>query len=77
MTMTKVHQIVAIIAGLLAIVAGLNTYFGMPFPSLLLFSKHTVTRVMNSPQFSIEAIKTNSKITISSGDSFSYKFGYL
>lgn len=73
--MTKMHQIVAIIAGLLAIIGFTSTYFGLPVPFLLLFSKHSVSHISANPQFSIEAIKTSNKITINPGDSFSYKFG--
>jgi len=75
MTITWLHKIVAIIAGLLSIVVSLSTYFGLPLPRLLLFNKHTVSRVSANPQFSIEAIRTSNNVTINSGDRFSYKFG--
>jgi hypothetical protein len=75
MRMTIIHKIVTTIAGLLAIIIGLSTYFGLPFPSLLQISKHTVSQVSTNPQFSIEAIKTSNKVAINSGDSFSYRFG--
>lgn len=72
--MTKAHRIIAIIAGLLSIIGGLSTYFGLPLPLLLLFNKHTVTRISTNPQFSIEAIKTSNNVTVNSSDKFSYRF---
>ena len=77
MTLTKIHQIIAIIAGFLSIIGigGLSTYFGWPIPSLLLYNKHTISHISTNPRFSIESIKTKNKIVINPGDSFSYKFG--
>ncbi|MBU1616130.1 hypothetical protein KJ693_12595 [bacterium] len=72
--MTKVQQIISIISGLIFIIGAPSTYFGLPLPSLLLFNKHTISRISTNPQFSIEAIKTSRKVTINSGDHFSYKF---
>jgi hypothetical protein len=74
MNLSKTNQIVAIVSGLLAIVGGLNTYFGFPFPELLIFNKHTVTRISTTGDFSIESLKKKNGNTINLGDSFNYKF---
>jgi hypothetical protein len=73
--MTKVHQVVAIIAGLFTIAVGLSNIFGLPLPSFLLFWKHTIVRISDSPEFLIEAIKDKNNVVINKGDSFSYRFG--
>ena len=73
--MGKFQRLVAITAGLATIIGALNTYFGLPIPGLLLFNKHTVSRIWTESQFSIEAIKTVTYIAVESGDSFSYSFG--
>jgi len=51
-----------------------STYSGLPLPWLLVFNKHTVSGISTNPEFSIEAIKSNSGAVINPGDSFSYKF---
>lgn len=73
--MQEWHLWVATIAGLVTIIGGLNSMVGLPFRRFLLFSKHKVVRVSGSGKFSVEAIKDSQKITINSGDSFSYRFG--
>lgn len=72
--MKKFQLIVSSIAAVLAIIGAVSTYFGLPFSSLLLFSKHTVTDISTDPTFSIEAISTDGSRAINLGESFSYKF---
>lgn len=73
--LNRIYKLIGAIAAVLSIIGSLNTCFGVPFPSLLLFDKHTVTRIENSPDFKIEAIKTRQGISLNRGENFSYRFG--